>query len=200
MTVDLKAAAFTLNGLRPYPVAVTTAAGGRENGLIALSSGSGSIIHEAPRVMIGLTKFNLTHDMVVESGVFAMHLLATGSEETLAASMRLIMELGGRSGRDGDKLAGLRTKTGVTGSPILLDALTYVEGQVVNSMDADENTVFLADVVASEKLTPGDRLGIGEAWGQLPPEWVETYERNHEAQLEDARRHRGLSAPASSGQ
>ncbi|MCW2573875.1 MAG: hypothetical protein JWO88_3933 [Frankiales bacterium] len=196
MTVDLKAAAFTLNGLRPYPVAVTTVSGGRSNGLIALSSGSGSILAEAPRVMIGLTKFNLTHDMVVESGVFAMHLLATGSEELLAASMDIIMALGGSSGRDGDKLSGLRTKDGVTGSPILLDALTYVEGRVVNSMDADENTVFLADVVGSERLSKGERLGIGEAWGKLPPEWVEEYERNHEAQLEDARRHRGLGSGA----
>lgn len=192
MTVDLKAAAFTLNGLRPYPVAVTTVSGGRANGLIALSSGSGSILEEAPRVMIGLTKYNLTHDMVVESGVFAMHLLATGTDDVLAASMQLLMQLGGSSGRDGDKLAGLRTKEGVTGSPILLDALTYVEGRVVTSMDAQENTVFLADVVASEKLTKGSRLGIGEAWSKLPPEWVEEYERNHEAQLEDARRHRGL--------
>jgi flavin reductase (DIM6/NTAB) family NADH-FMN oxidoreductase RutF len=196
MTVDLAAAAFTLNGLRPYPVAVTTAAGGRGNGLIALSSGSGSILHEAPRVMIGLTKFNLTHDMVCESGVFAMHLLATGSEELLAASMQLMMTLGGSSGRDGDKLAGLRTRTGVTGSPILLDALTYVEGRVVNSMDAQENTVFLADVVASEKLSSGQRLGIGEAWSKLPATWVEEYGRNHEAQLEDARRHRGLPLEA----
>jgi flavin reductase (DIM6/NTAB) family NADH-FMN oxidoreductase RutF len=193
MTVDLKAAAFTLNGLRPYPVAVTTAAGGRANGLIALSSGSGSILEEAPRVMIGLTKFNLTHDLVQESGVFAMHLLATGSEELLAASLQIMMQLGGSSGRDGDKLGGLRTKAGVTGSPILLDALTYVEGRVVTSMDADENTVFLADVVAAEKLSDGSRLGIGEAWGKLPKEWVTEYERNHDAQLEDARRRRGLS-------
>jgi flavin reductase (DIM6/NTAB) family NADH-FMN oxidoreductase RutF len=192
MTVDLNAANFTLSGLRPYPIAVTTTSGGRANGLIALSSGSGSIIPEAPRVMVGLSKYNLTHDLVKESGVFVMHLLATGSPEALEASLRLLMQLGGSSGRDGDKLAGLSTKPGVTGSPVLLDALSYVEGRVVNSMDCEENTVFLADVVASERLSDGGRLTIGEAWGKLPPEWIEQYERNHEPQLASARELRGL--------
>jgi flavin reductase (DIM6/NTAB) family NADH-FMN oxidoreductase RutF len=196
MTLDsaaLKAANFALNGLRPYPVAVTTASGARTNGLIALSSGSGSILPEAPRVMIGLSKYNLTHDLVMESGAFVMHLLATGSPEVLDASLKVLMQLGGSSGRDGDKFVGLSTKPGVTGSPVLLDALCYVEGRVVNSMDCDENTVFLADVVASERLVQGERLNIGDAWGKLPPEWIAQYEHNHEPQMASARQLRGLA-------
>lgn len=38
MTVDLKAAEFTFQGLRPIPVAVTTVHGGRANGLMSLSA------------------------------------------------------------------------------------------------------------------------------------------------------------------
>ncbi len=60
MTRDRKAADYTLSGLRPLPVAVTT----------------GGIVPEAPRGTIGLTTYNLTHDMVVWSGVFATHLPA----------------------------------------------------------------------------------------------------------------------------
>jgi flavin reductase (DIM6/NTAB) family NADH-FMN oxidoreductase RutF len=192
MSIDLQAAAWTLSGLRPYPVAITTVADGRANGLIALSAGSGSVVPEAPRVVIGLTTFNLTHDMVMESGVFAMHLLAGAPEQLLGPSLDIIMALGGRSGRDGDKLSGLRTKEGVTGSPILLDALSYVEGRVVGNLVNEENTIFLADVVASERLQDGKRLTIGEAWGRLPPEWVLTYEANHLAQENAARVARGL--------
>lgn len=192
MNLDLKAAEYTLSGLRPFPVAVTTILDGRANGLMSLSAGSGGIIPEAPRVTISLTKYNLTHDMVLESGVFAMHLLAATPADQLASSMRILMGLGGSSGRDGDKLAGLTTKPGVTGAPILLDALSYVEGRVVGTLDAEENTIFLADVVAAERLHEGERLRIGDAWGKLPSDWVEQYERNHEPQLESARRHRGL--------
>ena len=192
MTLDLKAAEYTLSGLRPFPVAVTTIHQGRANGLMSLSAGSGGIVPEAPRVTISLTKYNLTHDLVTNSGVFAMHLLAATPESALDASLRILMGLGGSSGRDGDKIAQLDTKPGVTGSPILLDALSYVEGRVVASLDAEENTIFVADVVAAERLRSGERLRIGPAWARLPPEWIEQYEANHVPQLQSARRHRGL--------
>jgi flavin reductase (DIM6/NTAB) family NADH-FMN oxidoreductase RutF len=198
MTVDLGASASVLGGLRTVPVAVTTVSKGRTNGLIVLSAHAGSVIDEAPRVMIGITKYNFTHDLVLESGVFAVHLLPSGSQEALAKGLAIIEGLGGRSGRDGDKLAPFATRTGVTGSPILLDALSYVEGRVVNTMDAEENTVFLADVVAAARLRRGKRLDINEAWQALAPEWIAAYERSHAAQVDDARRRRGLG-PAESG-
>jgi flavin reductase (DIM6/NTAB) family NADH-FMN oxidoreductase RutF len=186
------AADYTLSGLRPFPVAVTTVAGGRANGLMSLSAGSGSIIREAPRVMVSLTKYNLTHDLLIEGGVFAMHLLCA-DDEIIDESLNILMTLGGRSGRDGDKLASLNTKTGVTGTPILTDTLAYVEATVSGSLDNDENTIFVGDVVASERFRPsGKRLDIGNAWKRLPPEWVEEYEHNHEPQVVDSKRRRGL--------
>lgn len=190
--LDLAAADAVLSGLRPFPVAVTTTAGGRANGLISLSAGAGSVLREAPRVQISLAKRNLTHDMVKESGVFAMHLLAGGDDDVLAASLAIIMTLGGSSGRDGDKIARLVTTIGVTGSPILADALSYVEGRVVASLDTEENTLFLADVVAAGRLRRAPRLDIGAAWKALPPEWTQSYERGLVHEYNAARRGRGL--------
>jgi flavin reductase (DIM6/NTAB) family NADH-FMN oxidoreductase RutF len=191
MTFDLAAADYTLSGLRPFPVAVTTVSNGRVNGLMSLSAGSAGIIYEAPRVTISLTKYNLTHDMVLESGVFAMHLLGNDAD-LIDTSLAILMGLGGKSGRDGDKLAPFRTKPGVTGTPILLDALAYVEGRVTGSLDNEENTIFVADVVASERFRKGGRLNIGEAWGKLPKEWIEQYDKNHEPQLASAKQLRGM--------
>jgi len=190
MPLDLDAAGFTLSGLRAFPVAVTTCHKGRANGLIALSAGNSSVIAEAPRAEIGITRFNFTHDLVVGSGIFVMHLLGNGA--LLEASLDIIQTLAGSSGRDGDKMSGLATKTGETGAPILTDALSYVEGRVVGSLDLQENTIFVADVVGAERLHRGGRLDIGEAWTRLPKEWVERYERNHLAQVNFARRVRGL--------
>jgi flavin reductase (DIM6/NTAB) family NADH-FMN oxidoreductase RutF len=190
VSLDLKAADYTLSGLRPFPVAVTTLHDGRANGLMSLSAGSAGIVPEAPRVTISITKFNFSHDMILNGGLFAMHLLGNG--DLLDKSLEILMTLGGSSGRDGDKLSGLRTKDGVTGVPILLDALAYVEARVSGSLDNDENTIFVGDVVASERFDRGGRMNIGEAWGKLPPEWVETYETNHIHQVNDSRRRRGL--------
>ena len=194
MTLDLKAAEYTLSGLRPFPVAVTTVDQGRANGLISLSAGAAAIVPEAPRVTISLTKYNLTHDMVLNSGVFVMHLLAATPEPELEASLKIIMGLGGSSGRDGDKISTLRTKPGVTGAPILLDAHSYVECRITGLLDNDENTIFVGDVVAAEVFSSEQRLRIGEAWGKLPHEWIEQYEANHEPQLQSARDLRAAAA------
>src|ERR1700692_3269746 len=192
MTPGLKAPEYTLPGPRPFPVAVTTVHEGRANGLISLSAGAAAIVPEAPRVTISLTKYNLTHDLVLNSGVFIMHLLAAAPEPAFEASLNVIMGLGGSSGRDGDKISQFDTKPGVTGSPILLDALSYVEGRVVASLDVQESTIFVADVVGAERLRAGERLRVGTAWAQLPKEWIEQYEATPTPQLESARRNRGL--------
>ena len=125
MPLDLDTANAMLGGLRTYPVAVTTLAEGRANGLMSLSAGMASIVPEAPRVTISLTKYNLTHHMVMRSGVFCVHLLGNAPDQ-LEASLAILMALGGSSGRDGDKLGRLATRPGVTSSPILQDALCYV--------------------------------------------------------------------------
>jgi flavin reductase (DIM6/NTAB) family NADH-FMN oxidoreductase RutF len=188
-SLDLDAANNVLSGLRPFPVAVTTVDGGFANGLMSLSAGAASIIPEAPRATISLTKYNKTHDMVASSGIFIMHLL-TADEEYLKDSLHILKTLGGSSGRDGDKMGTLRTRTGVTGAPVLLDAHSFVEARVCASLDIQESTVFVGDVVGAGVLRGGERLRVGPAWGKLPKEWIEQYESNHVPQLQSARSHR----------
>ncbi|WGL54084.1 flavin reductase family protein [Nocardioides sp. BP30] len=189
MTIDTEAAGKVLSGLRPFPVAITTIDGGFANGLMSLSAGAASIIPEAPRATISLTKYNLTHDMVVRSGVFVMHLLSA-EDDRIEESLEILMTLGGSSGRDGDKVGKLRTKTGVTGAPVLLGAHSYVEARVTGTLDVQESSIFVGDVAAAEVLHPGRRLQIGEAWSKLPPAWIEQYEANHGPQLANARSRR----------
>jgi flavin reductase (DIM6/NTAB) family NADH-FMN oxidoreductase RutF len=194
MTLDLKAATF-LGGLRPFPVAVTTLYDGRPNGLMSLSAGAASIVPESPRATVSITKYNHSHDLISESGIFTIHLLSCEADQ-LDASLEILMALGGSSGRDGDKLANLNTQPGVTGAPILQDALVYVECRVAHSLDCDEQTTFVGDVVAAEQLRKGDRLDIGQAWSKLPREWLKAYDLNHEPQVESAREYRQRAAAA----
>jgi flavin reductase (DIM6/NTAB) family NADH-FMN oxidoreductase RutF len=193
MTIDHEAANAALAGLRPFPVAVTSIDDGFANGLMSLSAGAASIVPELPRATVSLTKYNRTHDMLVNSGIFVMHMLSAEPAE-IDKSIEILMTLGGSSGRDGDKIARLRTKPGVTGAPILLDAHSYVECRITGALDNDENTIFVGDVVAAEVFSSGQRLRIGEAWGKLPQEWIEQYETNHEPQLQSARDLRAAAA------
>jgi flavin reductase (DIM6/NTAB) family NADH-FMN oxidoreductase RutF len=194
MPLDLAVANAALAGLRPYPVAVTTVHDGRTNGLMSLSGGAAGIVPEAPRATVSITKYNFTHDLILNGGVFVIHVLGN-APELIDESLDILMRLGGSSGRDGDKLAGLRTKPGVTGAPVLLGALTYVECTVTGVLDNEENSIFVGDVVAAERLNQGGRLTVGEAWAKLPPAWIEEYERNHHAQVDHCRQMRGLPIP-----
>jgi flavin reductase (DIM6/NTAB) family NADH-FMN oxidoreductase RutF len=194
MTIDQAALDRFITGIRPPVVAVTTHHAGRDNGMIVLSGAVGSVIPDAMRMSINICKSNFTHDLVMESGIFAMHLLACSDADAVAQSAGIVKALGGHSGRDGDKMAGLAITRGVTGAPILRDALSVVECRVVKSFDCDEMTFFLGDVVGNEKLARGAPLSAVQLWGALPPEWTHDYERRHTDGLQaQARRDRGLA-------
>ena len=183
----------TLAALWSPLLAITTAHEGRTNGQIAVSGLSASILPESPRVLVELWKANYTHDLVLASRIFALHLLPSDPPDALAASLDLIRGLGFRSGRDGDKLADLSWRPGVTGCPILADALTVVEARVVDTLDGHEMTVFLAGVVAGERLRAGIPLTWRVARESMPPEWLAEYDANQLRQREAARRLRGIS-------
>jgi flavin reductase (DIM6/NTAB) family NADH-FMN oxidoreductase RutF len=194
MTIDQGALDRFIVGIRPPVIAVTTHCDGRDNGMIVLSGAVGSVIPDAMRMSINICKSNFTHDLVLHSGVFAMHMLASDNEAALARSVEIVQTLGGKTGHDGEKMAGLATKRGVTGAPILIDALSVVECRVVRTLDCDEMTYFLGDVAGNEKLGKGMPLSAVQLWGALPPEWIHDYEQRHTDGLQaQARRDRGLS-------
>ena len=115
----------------PPLLAITTHHQGRNNGMVAGTGVFASLVPEAPRVLVEITKTSLTHDLVLASRVFALHTLPATPDDALKTSLSLVRTLGMRSGHDGDKMAGIAARAGVTGSPILAETLTYVEARVV---------------------------------------------------------------------
>lgn len=177
----------TLTHLWSPLLAITTAHEGRANGQIAVSGLTASILPEAPRVLVDLWKANYTHDLVLASRVFALHLLPATPQDMLQRSLELIRLLGFHSGRDADKLSAIPWRPGVTGSPILQDALSYVEARVVGTLDGDDMTVFLADVVAGERLRDGEPLQLRAARERMPQEWLAEYDTSQARQRAEAR-------------
>jgi flavin reductase (DIM6/NTAB) family NADH-FMN oxidoreductase RutF len=171
---------------------ITTHAQGRNNGLVARSGVFASLVPEAPRVLIELTKANLTHDLVLASGVFALHTLPATPHDALMRSLSLVRALGMRSGHDGDKMAGIATQPGITGCPILQETLTYLEARVVGTLDGEELTIFLADVVTGGRGRDGEPLTFNLLRDHLPKEWLTEWATSRERQIDDARRRRGL--------
>jgi len=111
------------------------------------------------RITVTVNKQNNTHDLIMESGIFAVSML----DKT--APFGLIQHFGFQSGRDTDKFAGLLVKTDENGVPYLTwSSCGFLSCKVVSSMDLGTHTQFLADVLDCEVLS--DNEGLSYAYYQ----------------------------------
>src|SRR6266581_4134228 len=83
-------------------VAVTSERAGKRNGMILDSAVRASIVPTIPRLSAYVHKFNLSHDLIFETGRFVLHLLREDQLE-------LVHLLGFVSGRTRDMPAGWRS-------------------------------------------------------------------------------------------
>jgi len=170
-----------LRNLTSPVVAITAQRNGKENGMISDAAVRASIVPTVPRVSVYIHKFNYSHDMIFETGRFAMHLLHT-------KQLDVVRRLGFVSGRDRDKLTGLPHHRGVLGVPVLDECFAHFECSVANVMDTGSSTLFLGDVVAvgcgaAAGLEPrGELLTATYFRANMPAEWRTEYE----AKLKDA--------------
>jgi flavin reductase (DIM6/NTAB) family NADH-FMN oxidoreductase RutF len=119
---------------------VTAQADSRRGGLIATFVNPASIVPDLPRMVVGLSRQHHTWELVEQSNAFALHLL---NERHLDWVWRFGLE----SGRDRDKLEGLRVRQLGTGSPVLEDAIGWLDCRVEGKMDVGDRTIYLAEVV-----------------------------------------------------
>src|SRR5438309_9864134 len=91
-----------LRNLTSPIVAITSERGGKRNGMISDSAVRASIVPAIPRVSVYIHKFNLSHDLIFDTGRFAMHLLRNDQFE-------LIHRLGFTSGPRGTNPAKVPT-------------------------------------------------------------------------------------------
>ena len=120
---------------------ITAADGARRGGLIATSLAQASIAPALPRIRISLAHRHHTCELVKASSTFAAHLMTEDQLE-------LVWRFGLQHGHDADKLAGLDVSASRhTGSPLLKDALSWLDCRVEATLDAGDRLVFLAEVV-----------------------------------------------------
>lgn len=135
--------------LRHFPYGlyvVTVASGEEEHGMTA--NWVTQAAFEPPMVLIVIENTSQTNGMIRDAHYFGVSLLATGQRE-----------LAGKLGRSSDqaphKLKGIRTKPApVSKTPVLADALGWVECRAIASLPAGDHTVFLGEVVEAGVENP----------------------------------------------
>lgn len=158
-------ASVTLNSLDRELWVVTANAGGRRGGLIATFVLGLSLIPDLPRVCLGLAQHHHTRALIEAADAFALHLIGE-------RHLDWVWRFGLASGHEGDKFEGLATELGATGSPILRDALAWMDCQVEARCDTGDRTIYVGEVVDASppptaahmtvaqmlRIAPADRL------------------------------------------
>jgi flavin reductase (DIM6/NTAB) family NADH-FMN oxidoreductase RutF len=142
---------------------LTARDGSRRGGLIATFVNQASIVPDLPRLLVGVARQHFTHELIEAGGAFALHLL--GEEH-----IDWVWRFGLQSGRGVDKLAGLAVSAKTTGSPILTDALGWLDCRVETRLDTGDRTVYLAEMVDGQMARPGPVLTFQRMLQQAPPE------------------------------
>jgi flavin reductase (DIM6/NTAB) family NADH-FMN oxidoreductase RutF len=138
-------------------VAVVTTIGddGKPYGLTATAFTSVSL--EPPLVLVCIDKGSESHPRLHAARVFAVNFLGVEHEHL---SRRFAVS-------GGDKFKGLAATRGVTGAPLLPEALGYLECRVVDIFEGGDHTIFLGRVEAGDARDGEPLLYFRGAYRQI---------------------------------
>lgn len=125
---------------------LTARQGEKDNGCIINTAIQ--ITDTPKRIQVAVSKQNLTHDMILETGAFNVSVL---SQE---AVFWVFQHYGFQSGRDADKFANIpeaRMPNGVRYVEGCANAV--ISGQVISSVDCGSHTLFIAEVTDAKNLS-----------------------------------------------
>ena len=117
---------------------VGAAAGDRRDGFTAAWVVQASF--DPLLLALSINPDNASYELLHAGGGFTVNVLKQGQLE-------LARRFGTRSGRDEDKLQGIRWRPGRTGAPILEEALAYFDCQVTGRHRAGDHELVLGRVV-----------------------------------------------------
>jgi len=103
---------------------------------------------------------NASYPLLKAGRAFSVSVLREGEEET-ARHFGLV------SGRERDKLAGIRWRPGPGGAPILEDALAWFGCELIGSMSAGDHELAVGRVVDGGLVAPEARPLIYAATGDM---------------------------------
>ncbi|MBN2790656.1 MAG: flavin reductase [Candidatus Delongbacteria bacterium] len=98
-------------------------------------------------MLISVSKNNLTHEFIEESGIFTISIVSNKCE------MKDIGHFGFRTGRDFDKFKNSEYVLGKNGAPYIREKMIgYVECEVIRTIDSDSHTIFIGIVTDAATL------------------------------------------------
>jgi flavin reductase (DIM6/NTAB) family NADH-FMN oxidoreductase RutF len=101
-----------------------------------------SISLEPALIAISLQHTSRTHNFVSKTNAFGLTILS--------AEQQAISDIfAGRANDAGDRFANIKTKTLITGAPLIEGGLAWMDCRVVHTYDGGMNTLFIGEVVSA---------------------------------------------------
>jgi flavin reductase (DIM6/NTAB) family NADH-FMN oxidoreductase RutF len=122
---------------------VGVAQGGRSNAFTA--TWITEVSFDPPLLALAINPEHASYPLLEKSGAFVVNVLHE-------AQLELARHFGTQSGRDTDKLTGIRTRPSRDGAPVLLEAAGYLECRVIGSMPAGDHELIVARAVGGDLL------------------------------------------------
>lgn len=128
---------------------------GKHNGCIINTAGQ--VTSSPNRISIAVNKANLTHDIIMETGLFNVSVI---SEE---AQFKLFERFGFQTGRDVDKFEGMtgfkKASNGI--NYVTQGTNAYISAKVETTVDLGTHTMFIAEVTDMEVLSDAPSATYG---------------------------------------
>lgn len=153
MTVDSEALRKTMRQWVSGVSVVTSVANGERGGVTA--SSFTSVALDPPTILVCLQEYITTYRLIQESGVFAVSLLRADHAPLSAQFAGFVKVPEGE-----DRFYGVEIMTGVTGAPILKDALAWMECRLVTTYPYGTTGIIVGEVLSTGQYPDPDVMPL----------------------------------------
>ena len=141
MTLDSENLRAAMRAWSAGVTVVTTIYEGQAHGMTVNSFTSISL--DPAMITISLQGESRTHELLMKSRVFGLTILSA-DQSTISE------RFAGRTPGIEDRFVDLKTDTLVSGSPLIVGGLAWLDCRVAQTFDAGMNTLFIAEVLAAQ--------------------------------------------------
>ena len=156
-----------------YGLYVLSAKDEKDNGCIINTAIQ--VTSDPNRISVTVNKQNLTHDMILKTGIFNVSML------TQSAPFEIFKHYGFQSGKNTDKIidnpALTRSENGLFYLPACTNA--FISGKVVNTLDLGTHTMFIADVTEAKVLSGEPSVTYDYYQNNIKPKKQETPKKGY---------------------
>lgn len=149
LTVDTESLRSAMRAWSAGVTVVTAAHEGQIHGMTVNSFTSISL--DPALITISLQQNSRTHELISKSQAFGVTILS--NEQAVISNI-----FAGRVPEASNRFANLQTETLVTGSPLIVGGLAWLDCRVIERFDAGMNMLFIAEVVAARSMDAGEPL------------------------------------------